>query len=706
MRQLFLEKSAAKIVQVSQPILENDAIMISVHYSFLDSEYYKEHQRHELQQLSATARKLKKALELITKDQTSPLWQTLGNSCSGRVLAVGSNVKHIRPGDLVACFGEGIAYHADIMCVPQHLVVALSGDHVLKSASMVAIGARAIHALRRARLQLGEYVCVIGLGVVGQYVMQLAKFMGAKVIGIDAMHERIDGARKAGIKHVYDINTDDIEHEILLLTNYHGVDATIVTTEIAHDSLIKKIFSSTRKKGVVVLAGHVNFMLNYTELYQKEIDIVIACTELACDQRQRAPMQNSYEYVRWTEGRNIETFIELLEEGQFDIQKIACKEFGLHQLSSITEELVNRESLGIIIRYTPKDETHCVSATKYGAALTFLPISRDHLRVGVVGIGEFARKQLLPLLAHIQHVRLAAVVDSTIANALNAARTYSVAHTFVHDRQLLYEDVVDVVLIASPHKYHADQTLAALRHGKAVFLEKPLATTKEQLHHIELFIKEHPNVPLCVDYNRSFAPFIQKIKKDIDSRTSPLMIHYRMNIGRTDKTHWLQTDIGAGNIIGDACQIIDLFYELTGATVIGVSVDTVRSKKDAIFPTDNFCATLTFDDGSLASLLYSAIGHSNLGSERMEVFFDGKSIVVDNYTSIKGFGTRWVSPQEVSTPDKGHEVLLRLFFDRLREPQFIPPIPLQRLINGARLALIIDELACKGGGAQEVLTYD
>ena len=228
-----------------------------------------------------------------------------------------------------------------------------------------------------------------------------------------------------------------------------------------------------------------------------------------------------------------------------------------------------------------------------------------------------------------------------------------------------------------------------------------MATTFEQYGRISKFLINNPHVPFCVDFNRSFAPFMQKIKWELASRKSPVVIHYRMNAGYIPGDHWTQTDLGAGRVIGEACHIFDLFCFLTGSKPAAVSVESLKPGSSNLFPTDNFSAQISFEDGSICTLLYTALGHSALGKERMEVFYDSKTIVMDDYKVLQGFGISHSFNESTRYPNKGHEILLQKFFDGLQSEDRKMPISIERLNRVAELTLIIDELVCKGGGNKE-----
>ena len=472
----------------------------------------------------------------------------------------------------------------------------------------------------------------------------------------------------------------------------------------------------TRRKGKVVLVGDVGLNFERDPLYKKEIDFLISCSygPGRYDQAYEQKGQDyPYAYVRWTENRNMQAFIQLIEGNKINLQPLVHHEISLEDVAAAYEKIKDKKALGVVLQYGPEKEIKGrASVEKIINAnngqhqekkeLKFIPAVKDCLRIGVIGAGGFAKVKLMPILAKMKHTTISAIVDADISTALNASRLYGARRTFVSDEELYAEDVTDVVVIASPHKFHCDQAIKALQQGKAVFLEKPMATDFEQFARLSAFLQENPKLPFCVDYNRSFAPFIQKIKHAVTSRHTPLVIHYRMNAGFIPKEHWVQTDIGAGRIIGEACHIFDLFCYLTDAKPIAVSVEALHAGTGDVFPTDNFSAQIRFDDGSICTLLYTALGHKDLGKERMEVFFDSHSIVMDDYKQLHGFGLPTLFNEVVSSPDKGHEYLLNKFFAEVKHEQYTHPIPLDRLHTVAELTLLIDKLACEGGGTKEL----
>lgn len=722
MRQVFLDKGTIAVKEVAQPLLDDHSVLVSVHYSFISSGTELATIANSKQSIlfHNVPQKIKKVLDSVAvngiegttaliKGRLKGMVQQLGYSCSGQVIAVGSKIKTLRVGDLVACAGAGLANHADIVCVPENLVVKVSDEKYLKHASITTIGAIALQGIRRAEPQLGETVCVIGLGLLGQLTVQLAKQAGCRVIGIDLVQERLDLAEKLGADRVFNAADQSVVNDVTFYTNHYGADSTIITAASKSDAIIQQAMELTRKKGKVVLVGDVGLHLERDPLYKKEIDFMISCS-YGPGRYDSTYEQEGHDYpqayVRWTENRNMQAIVSLIESGKLAIDQMISTQVTLSEIESAYERLQQHQGLGAILSYQDGKQTIAsgIESIKHETPkdLRFAPAVKSELRVGVVGAGGFAQVKLMPLLQKMSNVKITSVVDAQVAQATNVSRQYDAARALVNDAELFKQNDVDAVLISSPHKYHCDQALRALSHGKAVFMEKPMVTDFEQLERMRAFLKDNPSMPLCVDYNRSFAPFITKIKRVIAHRSSPLVVHYRMNAGFIPKEHWIQTDVGAGRLIGEACHIFDLFCFLTDAKPRSVSVESLQPKNNDLFPTDNFSVQMSFDDGSICTLLYTALGDPGLGKERMELFYDSKAIVVDDYLSLKGYGLPKAFNEIVETPDKGHRVLVNGFFKRIMQGHYDPIISNERLLRVAELTLIIDQLACAGGGERNV----
>ncbi|MEX0940360.1 MAG: bi-domain-containing oxidoreductase [Candidatus Babeliales bacterium] len=720
MRQVFLEKGLVKIKEVCEPLLDDNIVLVSVRYSCIspgtEGSTIAQAQGNVLSNLPLKLPKVLVSLaqhgiegtKALIRERLAGNLQSLGYSCSGKVIAVGKKVTRFRAGDLVACAGAGYAHHADVVAVPENLVVLVRDEKNLHDASMTTLGAIAMQGVRRAQVQIGDVVCVQGLGLLGQLTIQMLKHAGCTVIGIDLIKERLTLAKKLGADVVLHATDDNVKNEINFITTHYGVDCTIITAGSKSDSIVQQAMEITRKKGRVVVVGDVGLHLQRSPFYQKEIDFLISCSygpgryDNAYEQK---GIDYPYPYVRWTENRNMQAFVQLIEKKHIDIQSLISQTINIDEVNTAYDQLKQQQTLAIILSYedqlaveTPNENVKDVKLDEENKLVNFKPAIKDTIRVGVIGAGGFAKVKLMPIISRIKNIKINAIVDSNAANSITTSKVYAAAKALTHDTKLFEEDLVDAVLIASPHKYHCDQALSALQNGKAVFLEKPMVTDFEQLNKFKALFSSYPNMPFCVDYNRSFAPFMQKIKTFVTERKSPLVIQYRMNAGFIPKDHWIQTEIGAGRIIGEACHIFDLFYYLTDSEPVSVSVETIKPSTENIFPTDNFSAQFSFADGSLCTLLYTSLGHKEVSKERMELFFDSKTILMDDYKVLQGYGLSSTLNEKVMIQDKGHENLLKEFFNALKKDQFIPPITQKRLERVAEITLIVDQLACQGGG--------
>jgi predicted dehydrogenase/threonine dehydrogenase-like Zn-dependent dehydrogenase len=721
MRQVFLEKGLIKVKKVCEPLLDDNMVLVAVRYSCIspgtEGSTISSAQQSLFSNMSQKLSKIVKAMstdgiqgtKALVKEKLSSIFP-LGYSCSGQVIAVGKNIRRFQAGDLVACAGASNAYHADVIVVPENLVTLVNKEENLRDASMTTLGAIAMQGFRRANMQLGETICVIGLGLLGQLTLQLAKQAGCTVIGIDLLAERLQLAKKLGADIVLNPAEDEINKEVAFATAHHGVDATIITAGSKSNSIVQQAMEVTRRKGRVVLVGDVGLQIEREPFYQKEIDFLMSCSYgpgRYDEIYEKKGNDYPFAYVRWTENRNMEVFVKMLETKHLDIASLITQEVAIDDVQEAYEKLKEQKALSIILSYKENQVISLQTDNKQKTSeqngqIKFLPAVKDTIRVGMIGAGGFAKVKLIPIVSRIKNVKINAIVDANIANCQTVSKIYEAACALTDDSKLFDEDMIDAVVIASPHKYHAAQALTALQNGKAVFVEKPMVTDFDQLNEMRQFFKNNTQVPFCVDYNRSYAPFIFKIKKELDKRQSPLIIQYRMNAGFIPKDHWIQTEVGAGRIIGEACHIFDLFCFLTAAEPRSVSVEALRPKNNNLFPTDNFSAQIGFSDGSICNLVYTSLGHNDLSKERMEIFYDSKTILMDDYKVLQGFGLPSSFNEKTMKPDKGHEQLLKEFFRNVTKDQFIPPISLKRLDMVAELTLIIDQLACAGGGQKEV----
>ncbi len=633
--------------------------------------------------------------------------KALGYSCSGQVIAVGEKVTMLRSGDYVACAGGDFDTYANIVCVPEKLAIPIDQNFV-KQTSSAALAAVALHALHRARVGLGETVCIIGLGLLGQLSAQLAKISGCKVIGIDLRQERIDLAKNLGTDVVFLANSLTIEEDIAQISAHKGIDCTLITASSKSSDIIQLAMNITRKKGCVVVVGDVGLHLERNPFCKKEIDLLTSYMfgpGTHDSSYETEGKDYPYPYVRWTERRNMEAIVNFIEHNQLNINALLPEEFSVHDIKNAYDQLKTNNLLGATINCTSiQQNVSFVPATRdsFNTPIKFLPALYDDLRIGIIGVSDLPKNKLHALTSSCEKVIINAVSDYNIGKATKIAHFIGAKKTCLDENELFNAYNVDAVVIASPYRLHSEHALQALQLGKGVFVERPMVTSLEQYEPLKTFLERNPNAPLCVDYSRSFAPFIQKIKWEIIERNSPLVMHYRINAFTKIGDNEINNKNSFGNVIEEACSIFDLFYFLTGSEPVSLSVESLKPNNDTTFPTDNFSISISFRDGSIGSLLYTSLGNQRLDVERFELFFDQKSIVMKDFKTLRGFGTSRLFDETTSTPDKGYENLINQFFKALKTKNCIMPIPLERLQKVAELTLLTDKLVCEGGGTREL----
>lgn len=721
MKQVFIQKGEAVVEEVGQPLLSEQAVLVRVHYSFISAGT--EGASLKCASESLLKRAMKKPAfytsKLVESLQDNGLNGTvalvmghkigalspIGYSCAGQVIAVGDAIKRVRVGDYVACAGAGVANHADIVAVPEKLTTVVQKKEHLRSASVTTIGSIALQGVRRADVRLGETVCVVGLGLIGQITVQLLKRSGCRVIGTDIAPDRLELAKQLGADIVFDPTQAALKKEVDFLTNHHGVDTTIITAAASTGDLIQQATELTRQKGKIVLVGDVAIDFERNPLYVKEIDFLISCSYgpgRYDPAYEREGNDYPYSYVRWTENRNMQLIVQMIERGELSIEPLIGREFSVDDAPEAYKALKDRTYLGMVMNYRADDRliepAQRVGTVGDGEHKPYVA-PKEKLGLGIVGAGGFAKVKLLPLLKKLPAVEFQAVIDATESTAISVARQYKAPVSGVSHQEIVNNTSIDAVVIATPHEGHARQAVDFLQAGKAVFVEKPAGVSATDYALLEKTLK-HDGVMYCVDFNRSWAPYMQSVAAAVSQRSAPLVIHYRMNAGYIPMTHWVQQPQNGGRIIGEGCHILELFCFLTGAKPVSISVEAIRSDREDLLPNDNASIQVRFSDGSCCSLLYTALGDKSLPKERMEVFFDGKSIVLDDYRELKGFGMPSSFNTKTMSPDKGHTALLKAFVEAATTPDAQPPIPYERILAVTKLSLIADELARQGGGTQ------
>ena len=625
-----------------------------------------------------------------------------GYSGAGVVLAVGAGVDEYAPGDRVACAGAQCAFHAEVVRVPKNLVVPMPDNVGFDVASSVALGAIAMQGVRRATPTLGETFVVIGLGVLGQLTVQMLRANGCRVIGVDLDRERLALAQRHGMNWgVHPDDADDVA-QVARITGGTGADGVIITAASPSDAIVSAAFRMCRKKARVVLVGDVGLDLQRADFYVKELDFLISSSYgpgRYDAHYEEGGLDYPLGYVRWTEGRNMAEYLRLIADGTLDVQSMIA---AVHSIDKVAEAYQSLQSgadkpLMVLLSY-PRREEAPARRTPLAQSRTTIAHT-GAVRIALIGAGGFAKGMHLPNLQELKDdFVLRAVASRTGHNASSTGKRFAASYTTTDHHEVLNDPEVDAVIIATRHDTHAALALDALRAGKHVLLEKPLALTEDELQAIEAFYQEAggPKPVLLTGFNRRFSPYARHIAEAIQHRSNPMIINYRMNAGYIPLDHWVHGPEGGGRNRGEACHIYDLFTFLTGSPVKSVHATALKPITTYYAASDNFIATIGFDDGSVASLTYTALGNAEFPKESMEVCVDGVVFSLNDYRALSVTGSRGKT-LETRIASKGQKEELQAFAAAIRGKSDWP-IPLWQQLQATRIANQIHSLLAGGRG--------
>ncbi|MEQ8298265.1 MAG: bi-domain-containing oxidoreductase [Nitratireductor sp.] len=643
---------------------------------------------------------VKKALQLMKDQGFARVYKQIkgkldaglptGYSASGEVIEVGSEVTGIKVGDRVACAGAGIANHAEVVDVPVNLTVPVPDGLDYEAAATVTLGAIAMQGVRRTNPTLGETVVVIGLGILGQLTAQLLTASGCRVIGTDIDENRIEIARANGMDIGLNPKDGDIVERIVKLTDGHGADAVIITAASPSSEILAQSFQACRRKARVVVVGDVGLNIARSDIYAKELDFFIS-TSYGPGRYDPVYEEEGADYpiayVRWTENRNMEEFLRLLARGRISLANMLKEPFPIDRAEEAYAALrgTGQKPLLVMLTYPERAE-----ATRPALQIAPPAPADGRIKLALVGAGGFAQGMHLPNLQKLKDsYDLRTIVSRTGLSARSAAERFGAPNAATDFKTVLDDPDIDLVLIATRHDLHAGMTLDALRAGKHVFVEKPLAMNEDELAEIEAFYRDNPNGPvLMTGFNRRFSPAVVAAKKVLANRTSPMIVNYRMNAGYIPADHWVHGPQGGGRNIGEGCHIYDLFNALTGSTPVEVNAMSIVPESKYWLRNDNFNATVRYADGSVCTLTYTAMGSKSYAKERADIFVDGKVLTLDDYKqlTVAGGSGGWKG----TTMQKGQQEELAALAETLRKGAAWP-ISLEDQIFATRISFEVEK---------------
>ncbi len=621
--------------------------------------------------------KVKMVLDKIKTEGLAPTIETVFNKleqplplgyCNvGKVIAVGKGVTDFKVGDRVASNGQ----HAEFVSIPKNLVVHVPNNITDEEAAFTVIGAIGLQGIRLINPTMGETIVVVGLGLIGLLTAEMLIANGCKVIGFDLDDKKVEIAKNKGVNAFNPLKGNDPVKFVLENTNNVGADGVLITASAKTNEIISQAAQMSRKRGRIVLVGVVGLNISRTEFYEKELSFQVSCSYgpgRYDDDYEFKGVDYPLPFVRWTEKRNFETVLQLISSGKLKVKNLISEIVPLDEFEKIYGDIGNSKSIASIIKYSED------STPENSVLVNKKELNTTKGIIGLVGAGNFTKMTLLPALkgsdAQIKHI-----VSSGGVNGTALAKKHNISQSTTDYDLVLDDKDVDLVMITTRHNLHANMVIKALDKGKHVFVEKPLALNYKELKAIETSYQKS-NGTLMIGFNRRFSPHVQKIKSLVGD--APMNIIATMNAGLIPPEVWVHDmAVGGGRIIGEACHYLDLMVYLTGSNIKSVCMNALGVKPAE--NTDNASILVKLENGSTGVINYFANGSKSYAKERLEVFSQEKTLIMDNFIKTLGYGTKGFSKLKTKL-DKGHKVQFGQIIEKIKEGS-VELIPYEELIN-------------------------
>jgi predicted dehydrogenase/NADPH:quinone reductase-like Zn-dependent oxidoreductase len=632
---------------------------------------------------------IKPTLEAVFRKLDTPL--PLGYSQAGEVIAVGNGVTEFQVGDRVVSNGN----HAEIVAVPNNLVAKIPEGVSYDEAAFTVVGAIGLQGIRLIEPTFGETVVVLGLGLIGLISAQILKANGCKVVGLDLDKDKVEKARSYGITAVNSGQQDPVKF-VKEQTDNIGADAVLITASTKSNAVIKQAANMSRKRGRIVLVGQVGLDIDRSDFYEKELSFQVSCSYgpgRYDDEYEQKGNDYPLPYVRWTEKRNFKAVLDAMQKGQLDVESLITERVPLEDYEEIYGEMDSSDSIASILEYPIDEKTTKNKANRDEVIGRTISLGSNYFKgsdgiMAVVGAGNFTQAMIMPCLKDAE-ANVKYIVSSSGLSSTTLAKKYNVTNSSTDLEEVLKDDEVDGVIITTPHNLHAGMVVKALKAGKQVFVEKPLAIKEEGLDSVIEAVDETGNT-VNVGFNRRFSPHAEKMKELIGNQPGPMNVIATMNAGNLPSDTWHHDmEVGGGRIIGEACHYVDLITYLTDSIVKEVRMQAMgTSPKEN---TDNASIHLKYENGSLGVINYFANGNKSYSKERVEVYHQGRNLIMDNFRKLYGYGFDnslfKLSNKVLNTKqDKGHAKQFDLLTQRWKEGGK-PLIPFEEIVNTTQATL-------------------
>jgi predicted dehydrogenase/threonine dehydrogenase-like Zn-dependent dehydrogenase len=673
----ILEEVPAPVVKNGQVLIQTSRSLVSLGTERMLVEFGKASYIQKARQEPA---RIKMVLDKVKTDGLKPTMQAVFNKlgqplpmgyCNvGKVIAVGKGVPEFKVGDRVASNG----HHAEYVSIPHNLVARIPDNVSDEDAAFTVIGSIGLQGIRLINPTFGETIVVVGLGLIGLLTGQLLKANGCRVIGFDFDENKVRLAREAGIMAYNPADGTDQVKMVHSLTNDVGADGVIITASNKSNEIIAQCAQMSRKRGRIVLVGVVGLDINRADFYEKELSFQVSCSYgpgRYDDNYEQKGTDYPLPYVRWTEKRNFEAVLQAISQGVLKVAPLITERIPLADYQLIYNNMSGSATIAAVLVYDDKSgdpvTTIKINENKFGGQKGVL---------GIIGAGNFTSATMLPALkktgALIKYIASSGGLSGT-----TLSKKYGIANSTTDYKSIFRDSEVDLVLITTRHDKHAAMVVESMEAGKHVFVEKPLALNHAELQHI-VAAKQQSNTTVNVGFNRRFAPLALKMKKLLGDSSTPVNIVATMNAGAIPMSSWVQDiEVGGGRIIGEACHFIDLCSYLCGSKVKAVCMNAMGLNPGE--NTDNASILLKYENGSNAVINYFSNGNKSYSKERVEVYSQERTLIMDNWRKLFGYGFKGFSSESASQ-DKGHAAQFELIVKRIKEGGE-PIIPFDDILN-------------------------
>lgn len=617
----------------------------------------------------------------------------LGYCNVGKINDIGDGVEGFKIGDRVISNGS----HADVVKVPKNLCARIPEGVDDESAAFTVIASIGLQGIRLLDPTLGEYIVVIGAGLIGLLTVQLLRANGCRVLAVDYIQSRLELARKFGAEICNPATGEDPLQAALVFSRGHGVDGVIITASSKSSDPVSQAARMCRRKGRIVLVGVTGLELNRSEFYEKELSFQVSCSygpgryDVSYEEQGH---DYPYGFVRWTEKRNFEAVLDMFATGRLDVKPLITHRYAFDDAVNAYRSLSEDSSvLGLLLIYSSDIDTRMkrnVVLNPAGRYKKGMPV------IGFIGAGNYASRVLIPAFKASQS-QLHTIVTSGGINGVIHGSKAGFNETSTDADNILNNKTINTVAIVTRHDTHARFVVKAIDNNKHVFVEKPLCINYDELDEIEecytriSSLNDQPPI-LMVGYNRRFSPQIQKIKDLLITVREPKTFIMTMNAGDIPAKHWIQDNtVGGGRIVGEACHYIDLMRFLAGTPVVSVQARRMGDFPGLAITEDKASLTLGFQDGSFGTIFYLANGSTSFPKERIEVFTGGRILQLDNFRKLKAYGWPGFKSMNLWKQDKGQYRCASAFIDAVKNG-FPSPIPYEEIIEVARVSLQVVEL--------------